>query len=82
MSDTPDPSQSPGELRAPRGPHLTCRHWLAEAALRMLMNNLDPEVGERPQDLVVYGGIGKAAPRTFIMNGCARGFLQELARGK
>ena len=48
-------------LRAPRGSELTCRNWIAEAALRMLMNNLDPEVAERPQDLVVYGGIGKAA---------------------
>ena len=48
-------------LRAPRGSNLSCRSWLSEAALRMLMNNLDPEVAERPQDLVVYGGIGKAA---------------------
>ncbi|RZJ95799.1 MAG: urocanate hydratase, partial [Brevundimonas sp.] len=48
-------------IRAPRGPEKTARTWAAEAALRMLMNNLDPEVAERPQDLVVYGGIGKAA---------------------
>jgi urocanate hydratase len=48
-------------LRAPRGPQLSCRSWLTEAALRMLMNNLDPEVAERPGELVVYGGIGKAA---------------------
>jgi urocanate hydratase len=48
-------------IRAPRGATLSCRSWQQEAALRMLMNNLDPEVGERPQDLVVYGGIGKAA---------------------
>ncbi|MBS0420931.1 MAG: urocanate hydratase [Proteobacteria bacterium] len=48
-------------LRAPRGSQLTCRNWIAEAAFRMLLNNLDPEVAERPQDLVVYGGIGKAA---------------------
>jgi urocanate hydratase len=48
-------------LRAPRGSELTCRNWIAEAAFRMLLNNLDPEVAERPQDLVVYGGIGKAA---------------------
>ena len=48
-------------IRAPRGPEITCRTWGAEAAMRMLMNNLDPEVAERPQDLVVYGGIGKAA---------------------
>jgi urocanate hydratase len=48
-------------LRAPRGPELSCRSWLTEAPLRMLMNNLDPEVAERPSELVVYGGIGKAA---------------------
>jgi urocanate hydratase len=48
-------------VRAPRGPEMSCRTWGAEAALRMLMNNLDPEVAERPEDLVVYGGIGKAA---------------------
>ena len=48
-------------IRAPRGPEKSCKTWAAEAALRMLMNNLDPEVAERPQDLVVYGGIGKAA---------------------
>ena len=48
-------------VRAPRGTRLSCRGWQQEAALRMLMNNLDPEVAERPQDLVVYGGAGKAA---------------------
>ena len=48
-------------LRAPRGTTLTCKGWVQEAALRMLLNNLDPEVAERPQDLVVYGGTGKAA---------------------
>jgi len=48
-------------VRAPRGRALSCRGWQQEAALRMLMNNLDPEVAERPQDLVVYGGRGKAA---------------------
>lgn len=48
-------------VRAPRGTALSCRGWQQEAALRMLMNNLDPEVAERPQDLVVYGGTGKAA---------------------
>ncbi len=47
--------------RAPRGNALTAKSWQTEAALRMLMNNLDPEVAERPEDLVVYGGIGKAA---------------------
>ncbi|MCR4295253.1 MAG: urocanate hydratase, partial [Elusimicrobia bacterium] len=48
-------------IRASRGSKLTCKGWQQEAALRMLMNNLDPEVAERPQDLVVYGGRGKAA---------------------
>ncbi|MGE3261437.1 MAG: urocanate hydratase [Bacteriovoracia bacterium] len=48
-------------IRAPRGLQLRCKGWVQEAALRMLMNNLDPEVAERPGDLVVYGGIGKAA---------------------
>jgi urocanate hydratase len=48
-------------IRSPHGPDRTAKTWAAEAALRMLMNNLDPEVAERPEDLVVYGGIGKAA---------------------
>ena len=48
-------------IRSPRGLERTCKSWSTEAVLRMLMNNLDPEVAERPQDLVVYGGIGKAA---------------------
>ena len=48
-------------ITAPRGTHLHCKGWVQEAALRMLMNNLDPEVAERPEDLVVYGGLGKAA---------------------
>jgi urocanate hydratase len=49
------------EVRAPRGTELSCKGWQQEAAMRMLMNNLDPEVAERPEDLVVYGGTGKAA---------------------
>ena len=48
-------------VRAPRGTELTCRGWPQEAAFRMLQNNLDPEVAERPDDLVVYGGTGRAA---------------------
>jgi len=48
-------------IQAPRGSEISCKGWIQEAALRMLMNNLDPEVAERPADLVVYGGIGKAA---------------------
>ncbi|MFO0681027.1 MAG: urocanate hydratase [Sandaracinus sp.] len=51
----------PREVRAPRGTTLRCKGWVQEAALRMLMNNLDPAVAERPNDLVVYGGTGKAA---------------------
>lgn len=53
-----DPSRT---VRAPRGSALTCRSWLTEAPFRMLQNNLDPDVAERPEDLVVYGGIGRAA---------------------
>ncbi|HYW75547.1 MAG TPA: urocanate hydratase, partial [Gammaproteobacteria bacterium] len=49
------------ELRAPTGPSLSCKGWVQEAALRMLHNNLDPRVGENPKELVVYGGIGRAA---------------------
>ncbi|MES1157423.1 MAG: urocanate hydratase [Alphaproteobacteria bacterium] len=53
-----DPSR---RIHAPRGTQLSCKSWLTEAALRMLMNNLDPDVAEHPEDLVVYGGIGRAA---------------------
>jgi urocanate hydratase len=52
---------APVSIRAPRGNSLTCKGWQQEAAMRMLMNNLDEEVAERPQDLVVYGGTGRAA---------------------
>jgi len=51
----------PRTVRAPRGTQLTCKSWLTEAPFRMIQNNLDPEVAERPQDLVVYGGRGQAA---------------------
>jgi urocanate hydratase len=54
-------SAGPREVRAPRGTTITCKGWQQEAAMRMLMNNLDPDVAERPEDLVVYGGTGKAA---------------------
>lgn len=54
-------SKQPIEVRAPRGKELNTKGWIQEAALRMLLNNLDPDVAERPQDLVVYGGSGKAA---------------------
>src|SRR5581483_11434966 len=53
--------QAPTSIRAPRGNQITCRGWQQEAAMRMLMNNLDEEVAERPKDLVVYGGTGRAA---------------------
>jgi urocanate hydratase len=49
------------DLRIPRGSEISCKGWVQEAALRMLMNNLDSEVAERPEDLIVYGGLGKAA---------------------
>lgn len=52
---------SPRTIRAPRGTQLNCKSWLTEAAYRMIQNNLDPDVAERPEDLVVYGGRGKAA---------------------
>ena len=52
---------NPRTIRAPRGRDLRCKGWRQEGALRMLMNNLDPEVAERPDDLVVYGGTGRAA---------------------
>src|SRR6202051_4973585 len=48
-------------VRSPRGPEISAKSWLTEAPLRMLMNNLDPEVAERPGELIVYGGIGRAA---------------------
>src|SRR5713226_4276973 len=54
-------SAAPRPVRAPRGPERSCKGWIQEAALRMLMNNLDPEVAEDPDHLVVYGGSGKAA---------------------
>jgi len=57
-----DPRHDPSRvIRAPHGKTLSCKSWLTEAALRMLMNNLDPDVAEHPEELVVYGGIGRAA---------------------
>ncbi|WP_372528900.1 urocanate hydratase [Piscinibacter sp.] len=59
---TPSARSAPGRIvRAPHGPQLQCKSWLTEAAFRMIQNNLDPDVAERPQELVVYGGIGRAA---------------------
>ncbi|MBZ0266561.1 urocanate hydratase [bacterium] len=54
-------SAAPRTVRAPRGTDLTCKSWQTEAALRMLMNNLDPDVAEHPEELIVYGGSGRAA---------------------
>jgi urocanate hydratase len=56
-----DPRHNIREIRSPRGTEITARSWLTEAPLRMLMNNLDPDVAENPNELVVYGGIGRAA---------------------
>ena len=64
-------------IRAPRGTQLSCKGWHQEAALRMLMNNLDPEVAERPDDLIVYGGTGKAARNWDCYHAIVRS-LQEL----
>ncbi|MBO1113273.1 urocanate hydratase [Bordetella petrii] len=62
MSDhTPDRHDATRSIRAPRGNTLSCKNWLIEAAYRMIQNNLDPEVAEHPHELVVYGGIGRAA---------------------
>jgi urocanate hydratase len=60
------------EIRAPRGVEISCKGWPQEAALRMLMNNLDPEVAERPEDLVVYGGTGRAARSWEAYNAIVR----------
>lgn len=60
MSDSRNATMN-REIRAPHGTELHCENWLIEAAYRMIQNNLDPDVAERPEDLVVYGGIGKAA---------------------
>src|SRR5579884_314662 len=65
-------------IRAPRGTQISCKSWQQEAAMRMIMNNLDEEVGERPQDLVVYGGTGKAARNWECFHAIVRS-LKELA---
>src|SRR4051812_25380948 len=56
-----NPRHNIRDVRAPRGPEITAKSWMTEAPMRMLMNNLDAEVAERPHELVVYGGIGRAA---------------------
>jgi urocanate hydratase len=67
--------QSRIPLRAPRGKQLNCKGWLQEAALRMLLNNLDPEVAEYPDELVVYGGSGKAARNWDALRAIVRSLL-------
>jgi urocanate hydratase len=49
------------QIKSPTGTTLNCKNWISEAAYRMIQNNLDPEVAERPDELIVYGGLGKAA---------------------
>ena len=65
------------EVRAPRGTELSCKGWPQEAVLRMLMNNLDPDVAENPDDLVVYGGTGRAA-RTWAAYDAIVASLRDL----
>ena len=64
--DRPAPLPGARPVRAPRGADLTCKGWQQEAALRMLMNNLDPEVAEDPDHLVVYGGTGRAPAEDIV----------------
>ena len=71
-----DPRHNSRDVYPPTGPEISCKSWLTEAPLRMLMNNLHPDVAENPHELVVYGGIGRAA-RTWrdfdlIVSSCAR----------
>src|SRR5271156_208588 len=73
-----DGTLSKGPFRAARGTQISCKGWQQEAALRMLMNNLDPEVAEKPEDLVVYGGTGKAARNWESFHAIVRS-LRELA---
>jgi urocanate hydratase len=69
---------SRGPFRAPRGTQISCKGWQQEAALRMLLNNLDPEVAEKPEDLIVYGGSGRAARNWECFHAIVRS-LRELA---
>ena len=70
----------PRPVRAPRGPEISCRGWPQEAALRMLMNNLDPEVAEDPDHLVVYGGTGRAARSWDAFDAIVRGAARPRRR--
>ena len=67
---------SPRPVRAPRGTELHCKGWYQEAALRMLCNNLDPDNGENPDELVVYGGRGKAARNWDCFDAIVRTLLE------
>ena len=77
MSSETRKKSSARTIRAPRGTELTCKAWPQEAAYRMIQHNLDPEVAERPEELVVYGGTGKAA-RSFEDSDRILGALKEL----
>ncbi len=68
---------SKGPFRAARGTQISCKGWQQEAALRMLMNNLDPEVAEKPEELIVYGGTGRAARNWECFHAIVRS-LREL----
>jgi urocanate hydratase len=75
-STTKAADAGPRPVRAPQGTELSCKGWQQEAALRMLMNNLDPEVAERPDDLVVYGGSGRAARSWAAFDAIVRSLRQ------
>src|SRR5262245_41863882 len=70
-----DPCGDLAHVQAPRGSDLSARSWQSEAPLRMLLNNLDPEVAEHPERLVVYGGSGKAARNHEALRGIVRALL-------
>ena len=74
---TEKPAATAPVIRAPRGTAISCKSWQQEAALRMLMNNLDPDVAEKPDELIVYGGSGKAARNWECFDALVRS-LREL----
>ena len=75
-SATTTEGHGPRPVRAPRGTAISCKGWQQEAALRMIMNNLDPDVAERPDDLVVYGGSGRAARSWAAFDAIVRSLRQ------
>jgi urocanate hydratase len=77
MNNTATRQYDPVKYKTPTGTQLTCKGWIQEAALRMLLNNLDPRVAERPDDLIVYGGRGKAARNFEALDGIIKG-LKDL----